>query len=254
MIEIEINTIWFLAVVALGAVVQTITGFAMGLLTMAGITLLGIADIAFAAAVVSFISMANTGVGLRKNYGQVDWTYLKRISVTFLPAMAIALTLLTYLSSHFYELLKLMLGVVVIVAGSVLMISPKPYARKSGPIGLSLIGLLGGTIGGLYSAGGGPIAYFMYRQPIDLSVIRASLLAVVGLSTLARTIMISVSGLMSWEILLVSALAVPLVILVTLWVSLYLHHIPEKFVRRVVYLVLLSVGGFLVFDSVVLLI
>ena len=36
MMEIEINTIWFLAVVALGAVVQTITGFAMGLLTMAG--------------------------------------------------------------------------------------------------------------------------------------------------------------------------------------------------------------------------
>ena len=100
--EIEINTIWFLAVVALGAVVQTITGFAMGLLTMAGITLLGIADIAFAAAVVSFISMANTGVGLKKNYGQVDWTYLKRISVTFLPAMAIALILLTYLSSNFY--------------------------------------------------------------------------------------------------------------------------------------------------------
>ena len=58
MFEIEINTILFLAVVALGAVVQSDTGFAMGLVTMVGITVLGVADIAFSAAVVSFISMA----------------------------------------------------------------------------------------------------------------------------------------------------------------------------------------------------
>ena len=42
MFEIEINTILFLAVVALGAVVQSDTGFAMGLVTMAGITVLGV--------------------------------------------------------------------------------------------------------------------------------------------------------------------------------------------------------------------
>ena len=53
--EIEITTFLFLAVVVLGALVQTITGFAMGLVTMAGIAVLGIADIAFSAAVVSFI-------------------------------------------------------------------------------------------------------------------------------------------------------------------------------------------------------
>ncbi|SVE53193.1 uncharacterized protein METZ01_LOCUS506047 [marine metagenome] len=55
MFEIEINTILFLAVVALGAVVKSVTGFAMGLVTMAGITVLGVADIAFSAAVASFI-------------------------------------------------------------------------------------------------------------------------------------------------------------------------------------------------------
>jgi len=39
----EINTILFLAAVALGAIVQTITGFAMGLITMAGVAVFGIA-------------------------------------------------------------------------------------------------------------------------------------------------------------------------------------------------------------------
>ena len=98
MFEIEINTILFLAVVALGAVVKSVTGFAMGLVTMAGITVLGVADIAFSAAVLSFISMTNSSIGLRKGYRQVDWDYMKWIGITFLPAMAIALALLTYLS------------------------------------------------------------------------------------------------------------------------------------------------------------
>ena len=89
----------------------------------------------------------------------------------------------------------------------------------------------------------------MYRLPIDLNVIRFSLLAVIGLSTLARTIMISVSGQMSREILLVSAISVPLVIIVTLWVSRYLHYIPDKVARGIVYIVLLGVDGFLVLVS-----
>ena len=216
MFEIEINTILFFAVVVLEAVVQTVTGLAMGLVSMAGITVLGVADVAFSAAVVSFISMANTSIGLRKGYRQVDWDYMKWIGITFLPAMAIALALLTYLSEHYYNLLKLLLGLVIILAGSMLMISPRPYARKSNRTSLSALGVLGGIIGGLYSAGGGPVAYFMYRQPIDLNVIRFSLFAVIGLSTLARTIMISVSGQMSREILLVSAISVPLIIIVTL--------------------------------------
>ena len=131
MFEIEINTILFLAVVALGVVVQTIMGFAMELVTMVSITLLGVADIAFSAAVVSFISMANTSIGLRKGYRQVDWDYMKWIGITFLPAMAIALALLTYLSEHYYNLLRLLLVLVIILAGSMLMISPRPYARKS---------------------------------------------------------------------------------------------------------------------------
>ena len=142
--------------------------------------------------------------------------------------MAIALLLLTYLSEHHYNLLKFLLGLVIILAAR---ISPRPYAQKSSRTSLSAVGVLGGFIGGLYSAAGGPVAYFMYRQPIDLNVIRFSLFAVIGLSTLSRTIMISVSGHMSREILLVSALSVPLVVIGTLWVSRYLHYIPDKVVR-----------------------
>ena len=247
--EIEITTLLFLLAVALGAVVQTITGFAMGLITMAGIAVMGVADIAFTAAVVSFISLANTGVGLRKGIRFVDWDYMKWMAVGFVPAMVVALALLAWLSEHYYNFLKFLLGIVIILAGSMLMISPEPFSKKTGRTGLSAIGIAGGVIGGLYSAGGGPIAYFMYRQPMDLNVIRYSLLAVIALSTLVRTVLITVSGQMTSGILMMSAVSVPLVIVVTLAVSRYLDFIPEKIVRSIVYIVLLLVGGFLVLAS-----
>ena len=168
----------------------------------------------------------------------------------FLPSMAGALALLTYLSEHYYDLLKFFLGLVIILAGSMLMISPRSYAQKSSRFRLAAVGVLGRAIGGLYSAWGGPVAYLMYRQPIDLMIIRFSLLAVIGLSTLARSFMISVSGQMSRDILLFSAASIPLVIVVALWVSHYLHYIPEKLVRWIVNIVLLGVGGFLILASI----
>ncbi len=246
MFEIEINIIWFLAVVAFGTAIQTITGFAMGLVTMAGVALSGAADIVFSAAVVSFISMVNAGISLRKGFRQVDCSYIKWIGLTFVPAMAAALVLLAYMSEHHYDLLKFLLGVVIILAASMVMISPNPFMKKSSPLSMSMMGLVGGVIGGLYSAGGGPIAYFMYRQPIQVSVIRFSILALVGLSTLARTIMVCSSGHMSRDILLVSAVAVPLVISVTLCVSHFLDYIPNRVVYPFVYLVLWGEGFFLV--------
>ena len=93
--------------------------------------------------------------------------------------MAIALLLLTYLSEHHYNLLKFLLGLVIILAGSMLMISPRPYTRKSNRTSLSALGVLGGIIGGLYSAGGGPVAYFMTDSPL----IRTSFVSACWLSS-----------------------------------------------------------------------
>ncbi|MBO6658178.1 MAG: hypothetical protein JJ934_14880, partial [Pseudomonadales bacterium] len=70
----EINIIWFLAVVVAGVLVQTLTGFAMGLIIMVGVALFAIADIAFTAAVVSFISLVNALVAMRKGRHHIDWS------------------------------------------------------------------------------------------------------------------------------------------------------------------------------------
>jgi len=245
----EINTILFLVIVVLGALVQTLTGFAMGLIIMAGVALFNNTDIAFAAAVVSFISLANAGVALRHGHRYVDWLFVRRLLLGMIPAMALGIILLTYLTEHYYALLKRLLGFVIILAGTSLMISPAPFrARSSGGM-FTLYGALGGLLAGLYSAGGGPLAYFAYRQPLSINTIRFSLLAVFGVSTGIRASMIGISGQLNMAILQVSAVAIPLVIVVTLVASRYVQRVPDHLVRRSVFVILIVAGIFLIAAS-----
>lgn len=246
---LEINTVLFLAVVVVGAVMQTITGFAMGLLIMVGVALFSLADIAFAAAVVSFISLANTCVALRSGYRHIDWVFVKWVLTGLVPAMILGIVLLNYLSAYYYDLLKLLLGVVVILAGTSLMIAPSSFSKRSGSVPLIACGSLGGLLAGLYSAGGAPLAYFAYRQPLSINVIRFSLLSVFAASTFIRTIMIAVAGQLDADIMRMSLIAIPLVVIVTLITSRFVHLVPDRVVRVSVFIVLIVAGGSLVSAS-----
>jgi uncharacterized membrane protein YfcA len=248
-LESEITIFLFLAIVAIGALIQTITGFAMGLIIMAGITLFGLTDIAFAAAVVSFISLLNAALALRSGYRFVDVHLVKRLLVGLLPAMVLGLLLLGYMSEHQNDLLKLILGLVVIIAGVSLMISPVPFKAVSRDSSFTACGAIGGLLAGLYSAGGAPLAYFFYRQPVSLEVIRFSLLAVFAVSTAVRALMLGVSGQLTTSILEVSLLSVPVVVVVTVTTSRFMHLIPDRIIRVTVFVVLMIVGAFLVANN-----
>lgn len=102
---------------------------------------------------------------------------------------------------------------------------------------------------GLYSAGGAPLAYFAYRQPISINTIRTSLLAVFGVSTAIRVAMIGASGQVNISILQMSAVTFPLVIVVTLVTNRFVQMVPDHLVRRSVFLTLIAAGAFLVIGS-----
>ncbi len=242
----EIDLLLFLSLVALGAIVQTVTGFAMGLIIIAGVTALGVAEIGFSAAVISFISLANIAVALRRSYRSIDLDYLKWISAGLIPMLVLGFVALDFLSDHYYNYLRTILGVVIIGAGGMLMVTPQPYGTKSSRAAIGFCGVLGGIIAGLYSAGGAPLAYFMYRQPIELNIIRATLLSVFAVSTLWRTIIAGAAGHLTGDVLMTAAIAIPVVILVTMVADRYVHLVPDRLVRRLVFLLLIGVGSFLI--------
>lgn len=242
----ELNDIFFLLLVAVGASVQTITGFAMGLIIMGGVVAFGLADIAFAAAVVSFVSLVNICIALRRTYRSIDKTFVISMAIGLVPSVLVGVLLLDYFSAAAYSTLERVLGLVIIAAGTLLMLKPSPFANRSPAWVSALIGTLGGVTGGLYGAGGAPLAYYMYRQPIDLIVIRASLLATFAISTTFRSIVISLNGHVTGSVLLLVMFAVPIVVTVTLVAGKYAHLLPDVLIRRLVYLLLILLGGSLV--------
>lgn len=240
----------FLLLVATGALVQSITGFAMGLIIMGGVTALGVADIAFSAAVVSLISMVNAALALRHTYKFVDTRIWVSMISGLIPLTVVGVVLLELFSARFYEILQVMLGVVIIGAGTSLMIQPRPFSSVSGRHAVVAIGGLGGVIGGLYGAGGAPLAWFMYRQPLEIYVIRATLLATFLVSTSGRAVFVGVAGHLTRDVLLMALLAVPTVVLVTLGGARLAPHVPDKLVRRFVFVLLILLGASLMFRRI----
>jgi len=62
----------FLLIVAMAAVIQTVTGFAMGLIIVAVTTALGLLPILESAAIISILSMVNTILVLRSTPQRFD--------------------------------------------------------------------------------------------------------------------------------------------------------------------------------------
>jgi len=125
------------------------------------------------------------------------------------------------------------------------MLTPAPYQAPSGPGVKMFAGLTAGLMGGMYGAGGAPLAYLMYRQPLAVNVVRASLLFLFSLSTSGRMLVVGFSGQINNNIVLLSLLAIPLVILVTILTARINHLLPDALVRRLVFVLLILLGLFL---------
>ncbi|MDG2072791.1 MAG: sulfite exporter TauE/SafE family protein [Pseudomonadales bacterium] len=249
---LEFNTILFLLLVTLGAFIQTLTGFAMGVVIIVGATLLDLQAIALSAAIISLISLVNTMVAMRKNYKHVDTDYFRWLCFWLMPGLVAGVALLAYLSKNHYDILCMLLGALVIAAGILLIRKPPPYRERSTQAQAASFGLLGGVFGGLFSAGGSAFGYFLYRQPIEVSVARATLLAVLLISTVIRTIMISLEGQITTEVLLTALIAFPIVVVVTEVTGRYLSFFSDVVVRKIVVALMMIAGLFLLFNSIVI--
>lgn len=242
----SIDAVLFLLLIGLGAFCQTITGFAMALIVMGGVAALDLALISFSAAIVSIVSLVNVIAALRYSYRQVDRRLLGYLCLGMIPALIGGVVLLNFLSESWQSLLPKVLGAVIIVASLLQLMKPQPWAERSSPFYASVAGCLGGLTSGLLSTGGAPIAFFMYRQPIAFETIRATLLSIFAVSTLGRTLVISVAGHITAEILFISGVAIPLVLLATASAQKVAPYLSDMIVRKLVLALLILVGSFLV--------
>ncbi|MEJ6671611.1 MAG: TSUP family transporter [Pseudomonadales bacterium] len=239
----------FLLIVAFAAVTQTITGFAMGLIIVAVTAALGILSILEVTAIISIISMVNTLLVLRQSRKGINLRLLGLISLGLLPSLVLGFLFLDRFGETYDHFLKTGLGLMVMSAGILMMLKPAQWPRPSSSHSAVFVGFLGGFFGGLYSAAGAPIAYFLYRQPDSVATIRLTLLAVFFLSTFSRAMMGVVYGHFTEAVLIKTVLALPLVILISIGLQRNFERIPDQFVRRLVFIVLQAMGAWLIIQS-----
>ena len=240
----------FLALVALGSYIQTVTGFAIALIVTGGATAMGLAPIAFTANVVSFVALANIAVAVHKQHSHIELPILLYATAGVLLFSAAGLTMLRFLSSNAVDILETLLGIVILGSGALLTLRPHPLKRVSPSYAHLVAGGLGGLLSGLFGAGGPPVVVHLYRQPLPFPVVRTTLLAVLGLMPLTRIGLETYNGNVTGEVLKLSAFCAPLTVLVTVLARRFPPPLSDLAMRRFAFGLLCVLGLSLIVSTV----
>ncbi len=239
--------VYLLGAIALGCYVQTVTGFAFGLIFMAVVSIGQFLDLVSASLIVTIIAIINSSFALKKAQRHTDWKLVGSTISLAIPMVAVGYWLLTHLSQNDVSTLRIILGCVIISASLVLIFPPKKGKAVSSLPVFALFGALGGLLSGLFSTSGPPLVFQFYRQNLPLTVIRDSLLAFFTLSASIRLIVaLSLDGLPQ-TVWMTCLIGFP----VTLGATWLGKHYPPKInditLRRFVAFLLFLTGGNLVF-------
>ncbi|CAD5262432.1 MULTISPECIES: sulfite exporter TauE/SafE family protein [Halomonadaceae] len=231
-----------LLVVALATYAQTITGFAFGLIFMAGLMLFGIAPVAFGAILISILSLFNCGVALYGKRANLDRQVVLLSTLSGLVTVFLGVWALNALSGGYVDWLQVILGVGIIISSLMLVRHPKPRDSRSPRWTFALFGGLSGFMGGMFSTSGPPLVFHLYRQPLNHEVIRDCLLLIFAINSIQRLAIVGVQGAVTLDVLVLAGLSVPVVLLFTWLGRQYPPPLSTRSIRRVAFVLLMGSG------------
>lgn len=205
----------FLLCVVAATVVQNLTGFALGLVLLGLVELLQLVPIAEASNASMVLSLVNAIAFFRAERSAPPWRMMRPALLGSLPGVVLGVALLAWLSLNATLWLRLLLGIAVL--GSAVVLGRQQDARRqvSPPAAFATAGFLAGLLGGLFSTSGPPIVYHLYRQPFDAATVRRALVLVFSVNASLRMVLVAASGHLALRSLVLSAIAVPVVMVVT---------------------------------------
>lgn len=243
--HLDLNLLIFLALVLFGSYVQTVAGFALGMILIAGSSGLALFPLPVTTAVISLVSMVNIFMALHGHYPRIYRRGVIWLIFGQLPFVALGVALLNYLDASAERVLQGLLGSFILLGCGAMMIRPKPQKAVSGRPAFFAAGVGGGLLGGLFSASGPVIGWFVYRQPLAVPEIRASLLAAFAIGTMARTLVVAVEGGLTRDVWALAAWSIPLVLLATWLGRRFPPALSEISLRRLAFTLLFAMGGWI---------
>ncbi|TKW65275.1 MAG: sulfite exporter TauE/SafE family protein [Paracoccus denitrificans] len=248
--QIEPGILIFWAIAALAAWVQTLTGFALGLILMGATGALGLMPVPHAAAITSLLVLVNAVIVLSKGWRDVDRAALRLILMGAFPSLIVGFFLLNWLAGSSLGLVQLLLGIVIAGSAAQLAARQSPRETRSPPFTFFLSGLIGGLMGGLFATTGPPVIWHLYRQPMQLAAVRVTLVSVFFLTQILRTGLVITNGGITQSLLISAAGAAPAVVLGT-WLARSLPPpISPATIRKVALLLLFLSGVSLIASAI----
>jgi uncharacterized membrane protein YfcA len=216
------------------SVLRGFTGFGFGL---AAVPLLSLA--LPPAQVVPFVVVLQVVVGvggLRSSWRHCDWRSVAGLAPGLVAGIPLGLLILTSLPPN---PVRLVIGLVI--AGSVVLLAKGVHlpSKPSAAITVS-VGLVSGVVSGLSSMGGPPIVVYLLALGHSAAIVRATSIVFFMLSGMVSMVPMSLSGLIDRDVLIWSALAVP-VLFGGSWLGTWGFHRARPHHHRLTALVVLSV-------------
>jgi len=245
-----LSWIVFSGAVFLGSYVQSVVGFAMGMIIVALAGASGVITLPELAAAVSIISFVNILLSLKGHLHSVNRVILPWMMAGQIPTIAVGVWIITVLDQQAQGLLQLLLGIFILLGSASMMIRPVALAQVSPSWACLVAGIGGGLSGGMFSASGPVIGWFTYRQPLELAVIRATMLAFFAVASSLRTVVVAVHGGITPDVLWLSLIALPFVT-VGAWLGRVVPpNISDRAMKRAVFGLLLVMGAYIAISAV----
>ncbi|MBR2691564.1 MAG: sulfite exporter TauE/SafE family protein [Aquamicrobium sp.] len=233
----------FVGFAAVAAYVQTLTGFAFGLVMMGAVALVGLLPLPDAAAMVGMLTLVNaTQMLVQGGWRDVAPRELRLILVASLPSLLLGYALLEWLADTRADLLKIGLGLVIMLSSLQLAVRPAGLARRSSNASFVGFGMVSGLMSGLFATGGPPLVYHLFRQPLSHARIRETLVTAFGVAQAVRLVVVVASGNMPSMSPVALILAIPTVMLMTYAARRWPPSLSQQAMRRIVFVLLFLSG------------
>ncbi|WFP76804.1 sulfite exporter TauE/SafE family protein [Mesorhizobium sp. WSM4906] len=233
----------FAGFAAIAAYVQTLTGFAFGLIMMGAIALVGLLPLPDAAAMVGMLTLVNAAQMLiQGGWREVARRELRMILVASLPSLFVGYVLLEWLADTRADLLKIGLGLVIMLSSLQLAVRPAGLAKPSSNASFVGFGVISGLMSGLFATSGPPLVYLLFRQPLPHVRIRETLVTAFGAAQAVRLGTVVASGNLPAMSPMALVLAVPAVMLATYAARRWPPSLSQRTMRRSVFVLLFLSG------------
>ena len=233
----------FIAFVVAATVAQGLTGFAFVLVLLELAGLFELAPLADLTNVVTTLSVISAAATLRRSRRLLDGVAYRDALAGCALGVVAGVLLLGWLSVNVMTALRVLLGV-TIVACAIAMLRPASMLHgRSSRASFRAYGLLSGLIGGLFSAGGPPLVYHFYRQPMPIEVMRATLVAALTTMSALRIVVVVATGQFSLLALQLTLFGAPVVLISSFLLQRYPPGWRRETVLKLVCVLLVLTGG-----------